>query len=1421
MAAFVKAILPAGGGLLGVSATLGDFVSGIDAAVDRVGIFNTTFAGIGTVLGSLASHIKSAIAKILDIIMVFATVLGPTAEKISKDLTEAFQVFSSKDFSEGSKVIDNFKVALEGPLTRLTAMFDTFSASTQKLGDTIRNVFESMSLEKFLDIVKVGASSGGLLLIAKGLYNFFTKGGNFLESLIGVLDAVKGSLKAYQEQLKAKALLQIAQAIGILAVSLLILSKIKVEEIGPALLAITGLFANLLGGMALFDKFGGVTGSTSLIMMTGSLILVSAAILLLSKALKDVATLSWEEMARGLVAISVLTYAVIQLAEKLSATDGKLFKSSLGLNAFAVAINLLVNVIERIGDLDTKVLIQGFVGLTGVVAQLVAFLRIVGDKSTFNASAGIGLIGLALAITALYYAMSLFAKMPLDQLGQGLWSLGLVLASLALFVKATEGATGVLGIAAGLVLLSGAMFLFAAAIKVLGTTPIEELTLGILAMAAILSVMSVALDVLPAESLTGAAALLIAATAVVVLARAFMLFNTIPGEGIAKSLLALGGALTFLVVGLNLMRQAMPGAIVLAVAAAAMMLLAPAIFALGSLPIEAVGIALLALAGIFTVLGLATFVLMPIIPAMVALGIAIAALGIGLAAVGLSLGLFSAGLATLMALGDEGIVTFKKLLALIPEGMRALASGLMEFITVILTGIATNAPLFINGALMLIGDFMDAIARALPWMMEKGCDLGVSLLNGIQSTLPRIIKAGLDLIIAFIDGLATGIRDDGPRLLSAIGNLMLSLVTIVWDTLVSVDTKFREAAGNVVSGFIEGIEAKFAEIARVGADMGLAALDALKNALGIRSPARETTIAGEHTGQGFVNGVSGYNKASEETMKKLMVGALDAVKPKVEKKAEVTGVATSEKFAEGIKKGGGKAKKSAQEVAEDAADAAKKAFNASTSWIEDRKYYNELSLKDELAAWERVQARYLEGTDERKKADREVYRLKRELEEENKRYSDEVLRVESDANDKRIQMELDYAAKTKEINDRLKADIKSVTDAYEDALESRTDALYSAYGLFDAVEKKDPMDGQTLIDNLQGQVNAFDAWRRDIDSLAKRGISEKLIAELEKMGPSSAAEIAALNGMTDEQLATYESLWQQKYQSAREKAVLELEGMRRDSVSEIQRLTAEAEAELHAYDMLWAEQMKKLTDDTILALEELRKKWMSKIGTVTTETEKEIVKMTDNVQATVRKPDWSLLGQEVVNGIKVGMQSKAEELARESARIALDALQAAKDAIGVESPSKSFAEVGMYAVEGFALGIRKYAAQASDSAAEMGTNALAMLRSTIANMAALISEGIDDAPVIRPVLDLTSIQNGMGSMNALLSTNKTLKLAATTNATVQKNQNGSADSQTDKAVPAQMSFVQNNYSPKSLSRIDIYRNTKNQFAMLKGVVGTQ
>ena len=185
-------------------------------------------------------------------------------------------------------------------------------------------------------------------------------------------------------------------------------------------------------------------------------------------------------------------------------------------------------------------------------------------------------------------------------------------------------------------------------------------------------------------------------------------------------------------------------------------------------------------------------------------------------------------------------------------------------------------------------------------------------------------------------------------------------------------------------------------------------------------------------------------------------------------------------------------------------------------WIDERKYYNELSLYEELDAWERVQSRYLEGTEERKKADREVYRVKKEIAQADVDFAQRVIDVSRDAMDKRIQYEEEYLDACRRINDQLERDIRDLNAQYEQALESRTKSLYDTYGLFEKVEPKDEVLGSDLIKNLRDQVNEFDEWTRQMSELSSKGVDSALIDELQKMGPRSLSEIKALNKLSEQ-----------------------------------------------------------------------------------------------------------------------------------------------------------------------------------------------------------------------------------------------------------------------------------------------------------------
>ena len=185
------------------------------------------------------------------------------------------------------------------------------------------------------------------------------------------------------------------------------------------------------------------------------------------------------------------------------------------------------------------------------------------------------------------------------------------------------------------------------------------------------------------------------------------------------------------------------------------------------------------------------------------------------------------------------------------------------------------------------------------------------------------------------------------------------------------------------------------------------------------------------------------------------------------------------------------------------------------------------------------------------------------------------------------QLEQDYYDKTKEINNQLIADIKSVTDEYEYAVKSRTDALYSAYGLFDEVSKSDPVSGVDLTKNLQDQVTEFDTWQANISALAKKGIDQGLIKELTDMGPKSNAQITALNTMTAEELTTYVTLWQQKHNQAKTQALSELDGLRIETENKISQLKLDAAKQLATYVTLWQQKHNQAKTQALSELDAL------------------------------------------------------------------------------------------------------------------------------------------------------------------------------------------------------------------------------------------
>ena len=434
-------------------------------------------------------------------------------------------------------------------------------------------------------------------------------------------------------------------------------------------------------------------------------------------------------------------------------------------------------------------------------------------------------------------------------------------------------------------------------------------------------------------------------------------------------------------------------------------------------------------------------------------------------------------------------------------------------------------------------------------------------------------------------------------------------------------------------------------------------------------------------------------------------------------------------------------------------------YQNSMDWIEKEKNYGRMSLADELAAYKRVRSRYAAGSKEREEMDLKVYQLEQEIYEAQKQYIADVQSVQESANQKRIQLEQEYADKVRSVNEQLERDIQSLNDQYQNAVESRTNSLYQSYGLFDEVTKKEAVSSDTLMKNLEGQVQEFGEWQDILGQLSARGVDADLISELQEMGPSAIEEIRALNSMSDDELEKYVSLWSVKHAQAREQATSELEGLRVETQEQIAQLRADAEAELEEYRITWQEELSQLEEDTANQLASLRQEFAENVGLIKKDTEAEMREMTEAATKILKEAGWTETGQQIPAGLAEGVSLSKSAFLDELTSMALAGVEAVKSTLKINSPSRVFRELGNFTGLGFVTGLADYAKKSYAAGANVAEYAADGLSNAMSIAAELLSGDMDAQPTIRPVLDLSDVMRGADELNSLFYPQRTIGLA--------------------------------------------------------------
>lgn len=196
----------------------------------------------------------------------------------------------------------------------------------------------------------------------------------------------------------------------------------------------------------------------------------------------------------------------------------------------------------------------------------------------------------------------------------------------------------------------------------------------------------------------------------------------------------------------------------------------------------------------------------------------------------------------------------------------------------------------------------------------------------------------------------------------------------------------------------------------------------------------------------------------------------------------------------------------------------------------------------------------------------------------------------------------------------------------------------------------------------------------------------------------------------------------------------------------------------------------------------------------------------------VSPPEWELVGVAMMDGLARGIRDGKSEVINAAVEVAMAALSAAKSFLGIESPSKVFAEVGGNIVAGLSLGMDDNMQLSTNSAEGLSENVINSFKTMNQQIENLLNYDVD--PTITPVMDLSNIRSGVSRINRLMGgTSKTYAGRISTAEQRREYESNLAMTRAKTVVPSvtnNYSFTQNNTSPKALSAIEIYRQTHNQ-----------
>ena len=153
-------------------------------------------------------------------------------------------------------------------------------------------------------------------------------------------------------------------------------------------------------------------------------------------------------------------------------------------------------------------------------------------------------------------------------------------------------------------------------------------------------------------------------------------------------------------------------------------------------------------------------------------------------------------------------------------------------------------------------------------------------------------------------------------------------------------------------------------------------------------------------------------------------------------------------------------------------------------------------------------------------------------------------------------------------------------------------------------------------------------------------------------------------------------------------------------------------------------------------------------------------------------------GRDLIEGFKQGIKEKAKAIYDAASNVVTGAIDAAKKALKINSPSKVFIGIGKSVDEGFIDGLNAWSNKVNHAATSLSEGVIDNVKNPLLSIGRIINGDVDVNPTITPVLDLSNVERNSRRLGDLLPGNGSLSLT-TDKATLMSSSIGQIQNGTD------------------------------------------